>query len=67
MMDDAEVTEDDLGAGLLFRENDGDVGKKVRDDGTPRQSCYYLRGFPAAANVSFVRPLSHSVFYFNLV
>jgi ubiquitin-like 1-activating enzyme E1 A len=29
VMDDAEVTLDDLGAGLLFREGDGAVGKKV--------------------------------------
>lgn len=29
VMDDKEVTEMDLGAGLLFREDDGAVGQKV--------------------------------------
>lgn len=29
VMDDQVVSERDLGAGLLFREEDGDVGKKV--------------------------------------
>jgi ubiquitin-like 1-activating enzyme E1 A len=29
VMDDKEVTEVDLGAGLLFREDDGAVGQKV--------------------------------------
>ncbi len=29
VMDDADVSEEDLGAGLLFREGEDDVGKKV--------------------------------------
>jgi hypothetical protein len=29
VMDDAEVAAEDFGAGLLFREGDGDAGKKV--------------------------------------
>jgi ubiquitin-like 1-activating enzyme E1 A len=30
VMDDGKVTEEDLGTGFLFRENDGAVGKDVR-------------------------------------
>ncbi len=29
VMDDRDVTEDDFGAGLLFREGEGHLGKKV--------------------------------------
>jgi ubiquitin-like 1-activating enzyme E1 A len=31
VMDDASVAVEDFGAGLLFREGDGDAGKKVRN------------------------------------
>lgn len=31
VMDDQDVVEEDLGAGLLFREEEGAIGKKVRE------------------------------------
>ena len=41
VMDDKEVSEEDLGAGLLFREEEGDVGKLVS---VGRYDCSFTSG-----------------------